>query len=90
MASPSLARRRRRYATSELKHRARALAQEHGLPLLPGRLLADIAQAQAETTRISLPVMDARAPPVAALDVQLRRGFSELDDAFATVLSAGR
>src|SRR5262245_38000920 len=41
-----------------LKHRARALAQEYDLPLLPGSgLLADVAQARDEAARIGFPVM---------------------------------
>jgi urea carboxylase len=41
-----------------LKHTARDLAQQRGVPLLPGSgLLSDLAQAQTEAQRIGFPVM---------------------------------
>jgi urea carboxylase len=69
-----------------LKHRARALAQEHGLPLLPGSdLLADIAQARAEALRIGLPVMLKSTAGGGGIGMQLCRDIAELDGAFAAV-----
>src|SRR5262245_8691770 len=69
-----------------LKHRARALAQEHGLPLLPGSgLLADIAQARAEAQRIGLPVMLKSTAGGGGIGMQLCRDLAELDGAYAAV-----
>src|SRR4051812_38966962 len=69
-----------------LKHRARALAQEHGLPLLPGSgLLADVAQARAEAQRIGLPVMLKSTAGGGGIGMQLCRDIAELDGAFAAV-----
>ena len=69
-----------------LKHRARALAQEHGLPLLPGSgLRADIAQARAEAERIGLPVMLKSTAGGGGIGMQLCRDIAELDGAFAAV-----
>jgi urea carboxylase len=69
-----------------LKHRARALAQEHGLPLLPGSgLLADIAQARVEAQRIGLPVMLKSTAGGGGIGMQLCRDIAELDGAFAAV-----
>ena len=69
-----------------LKHRARALAQSHGLPLLPGSgLLADIVQARAEAARIGLPVMLKSTAGGGGIGMQLCRDMAELDGAFATV-----
>jgi urea carboxylase len=69
-----------------LKHRARALAQEHGLPLLPGSgLLADLPQAHAEAARIGLPVMLKSTAGGGGIGMQLCRSTAELDDAFAAV-----
>jgi urea carboxylase len=69
-----------------LKHRARALAQEHGLPLLPGSgLLADIAQARAEAQRIGLPVMLKSTAGGGGIGMQLCRDIADLDGAYATV-----
>ncbi len=69
-----------------LKHRARALAEEHGLPLLPGSgLLADCAQARVEAARIGLPVMLKSTAGGGGIGMQLCRDMAELDGAFATV-----
>jgi urea carboxylase len=69
-----------------LKHRARALAQEQGLPLLPGSgLLADIAQARTEATRIGLPVMLKSTAGGGGIGMQLCRDMAELDGAYAAV-----
>ncbi|MDP1687548.1 biotin carboxylase N-terminal domain-containing protein, partial [Hydrogenophaga sp.] len=41
-----------------LKHTARDLAEQRGVPLLPGSgLLTDLAQAQSEAARVGFPVM---------------------------------
>ena len=69
-----------------LKHRARALAQEHGLPLLPGSgLLTDLAQARVEAARIGLPVMLKSTAGGGGIGMQLCRDIAELDGAYATV-----
>ena len=69
-----------------LKHRARALAEEHGLPLLPGSgLLSDVAHARAEAQRIGLPVMLKSTAGGGGIGMQLCRDLSELDGAFAAV-----
>ena len=69
-----------------LKHRARALAQDHGLPLLPGSgLLADIAQARAEAQRIGLPVMLKSTAGGGGIGMQLCRDIADLDGAYAAV-----
>ena len=69
-----------------LKHRARALAQEHGLPLLPGSgLLADIAQAREEASRIGLPVMLKSTAGGGGIGMQLCRDMAELEGAYSAV-----
>jgi len=69
-----------------LKHRARALAQEHDLPLLPGSgLLPDIASARVEAERIGLPVMLKSTAGGGGIGMQLCRTFAELEGAFAAV-----
>ena len=69
-----------------LKHRARALAQEHGLPLLPGSgLLADLAEARAEAERIGYPVMLKSTAGGGGIGMQLCRDAAELEGAYAAV-----
>jgi urea carboxylase len=69
-----------------LKHRARALAERHGLPLLPGSgLLADITQARSEAARIGMPVMLKSTAGGGGIGMQLCRDMAELDGAYATV-----
>jgi urea carboxylase len=69
-----------------LKHRARTLAQEHGLPLLPGTdLLAEVATARSEARRIGYPVMLKSTAGGGGIGMQLCRDESELQSAFATV-----
>jgi urea carboxylase len=69
-----------------LKHRARALAQEHGLPLLPGSgLLPDAARAHTEAARIGFPVMLKSTAGGGGIGMQLCRSADELDSAFAAV-----
>ncbi len=69
-----------------LKHRARALAQERGLPLLPGSgLLADLDAARAEAERIGFPVMLKSTAGGGGIGMQLCRGVAELGARFAAV-----
>jgi urea carboxylase len=69
-----------------LKHRARALAQEHGLPLLPGSgLLSDLAQARAEAARIGYPVMLKSTAGGGGIGMQLCRDAAELEGAYEAV-----
>ncbi len=69
-----------------LKHRARALAQAHGLPLLPGSgLLSDLAQAQTEAQRIGFPVMLKSTAGGGGIGMQLCRDATELAGAYAAV-----
>ena len=69
-----------------LKHRARSLAQEHGLPLLPGSgLLADPGHACAEAQRIGFPVMLKSTAGGGGIGMQLCRDASELESAYAAV-----
>jgi urea carboxylase len=69
-----------------LKHRARALAQEQGLPLLPGSdLLKDLAHAQSEAARIGYPVMLKSTAGGGGIGMQLCRSESDLANAYASV-----
>ncbi len=69
-----------------LKHHARALAREQGLPLLPGsELLADIEQARSEAQRIGFPVMLKSTAGGGGIGMQLCHDLAELDTAYATV-----
>jgi urea carboxylase len=69
-----------------LKHTARALAREHGVPLLPGsELLADAAQAVTEAARIGYPVMLKSTGGGGGIGMRLCRSAVELTDAFASV-----
>jgi urea carboxylase len=69
-----------------LKHRARALAQEQGLPLLPGSgLLQEPAQARLEAARIGYPVMLKSTAGGGGIGMQLCRNESELSGAYASV-----
>jgi urea carboxylase len=69
-----------------LKHRARALAQAHGLPLLPGSgLLSDIAQARTEAERIGYPVMLKSTAGGGGIGMQLCRDATELEGAYGGV-----
>lgn len=69
-----------------LKHRARALAQAHGLPLLPGSgLLSDIAQARTEAERIGYPVMLKSTAGGGGIGMQLCRDAIELEGAYGAV-----
>ncbi len=69
-----------------LKHTARELALQQGVPLLPGSdLLADVAQAQAEAQRIGYPVMLKSTAGGGGIGMRLVRNEAELADAFASV-----
>jgi len=69
-----------------LKHAARAIAQQHGVPLLPGsELLRDEAQARTEAARIGYPVMLKSTAGGGGIGMSLIRQPAELSVAFATV-----
>src|SRR3954464_809194 len=69
-----------------LKHAARALAQQHHVPLLPGsELLRDEEQAHAEATRIGYPVMLKSTAGGGGIGMSLIRKPEELSAAFAAV-----
>jgi urea carboxylase len=69
-----------------LKHTARALAREHGVPLLPGSgLLESIAHARLEAARIGYPVMLKSTAGGGGIGMQLCRREEELEDAFRSV-----
>lgn len=69
-----------------LKHTARELALQQGVPLLPGSdLLADVEQARAEAQRIGYPVMLKSTAGGGGIGMRLVRNEAELADAFASV-----
>ncbi len=69
-----------------LKHTARALAREAGVPLLPGSdLLSGIEEAQAEAKRIGFPVMLKSSAGGGGIGMSLCRGPDELSAAYETV-----
>ncbi len=69
-----------------LKHTARELATQHGVPLLPGSgLLADRAAAHAEAARIGYPVMLKSTAGGGGIGMRLVRGAAELDAAWEAV-----
>jgi urea carboxylase len=69
-----------------LKHAARAIAQQHNIPLLPGsELLRDEAHALAEAKRIGFPVMLKSTAGGGGIGMQLIRKPAELTAAFAAV-----
>jgi urea carboxylase len=69
-----------------LKHTARELALQSGVPLLPGsNLLADLAEAQAEAARIGYPVMLKSTAGGGGIGMRLIWAESELPDAYASV-----
>jgi len=69
-----------------LKHTARRLAQENGVPLLPGSgLLDDLAHARAEALRIGYPVMLKSTAGGGGIGMQLCWNEPELADAYHTV-----
>ena len=69
-----------------LKHTARALAEEHNIPLLPGSgLLADLATAQSEALRIGYPVMLKSTAGGGGIGMRLIRDEAEMGPAFEAV-----
>ncbi|MET0351612.1 MAG: urea carboxylase, partial [Rhizobacter sp.] len=69
-----------------LKHTARALAEQHGVPLLPGSgLLVDLAHASAEADRIGYPVMLKSTAGGGGIGMRLIRSAAELGPAYEAV-----
>ena len=74
-----------------LKHSARALAAEHGVPLLPGSgLLADLAQAEHEAARVGYPVMLKSTAGGGGIGMRLVRSAAEMAVAFEAVARLAR
>ena len=73
-----------------LKHRARALAEEAGVPLLPGSgLLDNLAAAEQEAARIGYPVMLKSTAGGGGIGMQLCHDAQELAGAFDSVRRLG-
>jgi urea carboxylase len=69
-----------------LKHTARALAEQHRVPLLPGSgLLKDAAHAREEALRIGYPVMLKSTAGGGGIGMRLVRNEAELDAAYEAV-----
>ena len=69
-----------------LKHAARAIAQQHNVPLLPGSgLLRDEEHARTEAVRIGYPVMLKSTAGGGGIGMSLIRKPAELSTAFAAV-----
>ncbi|QHE77257.1 5-oxoprolinase/urea amidolyase family protein [Hydrogenophaga sp. PBL-H3] len=69
-----------------LKHTARDLAEQRGVPLLPGSgLLTDLAQAQSEASRVGFPVMLKSTAGGGGIGMRLVWNAAELTDAFDSV-----
>ena len=69
-----------------LKHTARALAEDNGLPLLPGTgLLGSIGEALAAAARIGYPVMLKSSAGGGGIGMQMCRSQQELEQAFESV-----
>jgi urea carboxylase len=74
-----------------LKHTARALAEQAGVPLLPGSgLLDDAAHARREAARIGYPVILKSTAGGGGIGMRLIRAESELDEAYASVARLAR
>ena len=74
-----------------LKHTARRLAEQSGLPLLPGTgLLLDLHQAQAEAARIGYPVMLKSTAGGGSIGMQLCQDAAQLAAAFDSVQRLGQ
>ena len=74
-----------------LKHSARALAAEHGVPLLPGSgLLADLAEAESEAARVGYPVMLKSTAGGGGIGMRLVRTPGEMATAFEAVARLAR
>ncbi|MEP7366915.1 MAG: urea carboxylase [Acidobacteriota bacterium] len=73
-----------------LKHTARAIAAEQGVPLLPGtELLASEESAAAAAKKIDYPVMLKSTAGGGGIGMRVCRNETELRDAFATVQRLG-
>jgi urea carboxylase len=69
-----------------LKHTARALAEQHQVPLLPGSgLLADAADARTQAQRIGYPVMLKSTAGGGGIGMRLVRNEAELSAAYEAV-----
>ena len=69
-----------------LKHTARELAEQNGVPLLPGSgLLADVGHAHAEASRIGYPVMIKSTAGGGGIGMRLCWSADELNEAFQSV-----
>lgn len=69
-----------------LKHTARALAEQHGVPLLPGSgLLGDVTEALREAERIGYPVMLKSTAGGGGIGMRLIRSAAEMAPAFEAV-----
>ncbi len=69
-----------------LKHRARELARENGVPLLPGSgLLSDIDQARSEAARIGYPVMLKSTAGGGGIGMRLIANEAQLAESYASV-----
>ncbi len=69
-----------------LKHTARELAQQNGVPLLPGSgLLSDVGHAAAEARRIGYPVMLKSTAGGGGIGMRLIWSEDQLAEAFASV-----
>ena len=73
-----------------LKHAARALAEQAGVPMLPGSgLLSDLDQAVAQAAMIGFPVMLKSTAGGGGIGMQLCRDVSELIERFETIRRQG-
>ncbi len=69
-----------------LKHTARAIALQHGVPLLPGTgLLASLEEARQGASRIGYPVMLKSTAGGGGIGMRLCADPDELDDSYAAV-----
>lgn len=76
--------------TFSLKHTARAMASDLGLPLLPGTgLLQDLAEAQAAATSIGYPIMLKSTAGGGGIGIRLCHNPEELQVAFGAVQRLG-
>ena len=74
-----------------LKHTARALAREHGVPMLEGtELLEDIDAALAAGEQVGYPVMLKSTAGGGGIGMRVCRSPEELEDAFETVRRLGQ